>query len=348
MNSFDAYRWLSGIVVICLVCLGNIQPALSQEEIQGGITPDRPLTSSNRSPLQDILAVPTAKSGHLLKTGQSLFELQVDIANNFTSAIHGGESTRIDGERVTTTFSWQRAINDNWQVGAGLPWIYDSGGFLDSLIQDWHELWGLPNGGRDLTGNNRLQYAYEFAQDAGSTVSLSRSGGGIGDLRLQAARSLYDRSDRALSLHGQIKLPTGDSKFLRSSGSTDLAVGVSFSDDKSLVENRLSYFVSGGGIWLGEADILANRRRQFMAFGNIGMAWEALTALCVKLQLDAHSAGYDSQLSELNESVQLVMGGSVRLGENWLLDIAVSEDLVVDAAQDVGFLLKLIYLHDRM
>ena len=291
--------------------------------------------------------MPTAKSGHLLKTGQSQFEVQVDIANNFTNSFIGEESIRLDGERATVTLRWQQAINNKWQLGAELPWIYDSGGCFDSFIQDWHKLWGLPNADREFTKNNLLNYYYRSQSDSTSSVDNKSRGSGIGDLRLQLARSLWRHSDRVLSLHGQIKLPTGESDHLRSSGSTDVAMGLSFADDKSGADYRISYYVNGGSIWLGNANLLDNQRRQFMAYGSVGMAWEVLSELSVKWQLDAHSTGYNSQLRELNESVQLVIGGSVRIGDSWLLDIAISEDLFVNSAQDVSVSLNIIYLHDK-
>jgi len=335
------------MVAIYLFFFSNVSFALSQTTSSSEIGLNNPLKSSDRSPMQDLLAVPSAQSGHLLKSGQSQFEVQVDVANNFTSSFSGEESIRLDGERATVSLRWQQALGNKWQLGAELPWIYDGGGFFDSFIQDFHKFWDLPNAGREFTENNQLNYYYRSQSGYSSSVELKRSGSGIGDLRLQLARSLWRHSDRALSLHGQLKLPTGDSDYLRSSGSTDVTMGLSFADDKSGADYRISYYVNGGSIWLGDANVLDDKRRQFMAYGSVGTAWEILPALSVKLQLDAHSTGYNSQLRELNESVQLVIGGSVRINNSWLLDIGISEDLLVNSAQDVSVLLNLIYLHNK-
>ena len=58
----------------------------------------------------------------------------------------------------------------------------------------------------------------------------------------------------------------------------------------------------------------------------------------MKLQLDAHSAFYDSGLTELgSDAAQLIIGGALRLSDTWVLDLAVSEDIAVDTAPDVVF-----------
>jgi hypothetical protein len=58
----------------------------------------------------------------------------------------------------------------------------------------------------------------------------------------------------------------------------------------------------------------------------------------LKLQLDGHTAFYDSDLRQLGDfSTQLVMGGTLGLPWDLLLDLAVSEDSTVTTAPDVVF-----------
>ncbi len=333
--------------VILLLFFNHTTFAGSPDTLSEKTRLNKPLRSYNHAPFQDLLAVPTVESAHLLARDQFQLDIQVDAANNFTHDERERETVWLDGEKANVTLRWQKALDDSWQIGIEIPWVCHSEGFMDSLIQDWHQFWSLPNAGREFTETNQLNYSYEKKDGRSSAVDLKSSGNGIGDLRLRLARSLWRQSGRALSMQSQLKLPTGDSKYLRSSGSTDFALGLAFADDASGTDYRLSYHMSGGSIWLGESEILDNVRHQLMAYGNVGIAWRALSDLSLKLQIDSHSAGYDSRLVQLGESVQLVIGGSMRLNDHWLIDLAFSEDLLVNSAPDVSLMLNLSYLSDN-
>ncbi len=89
---------------------------------------------------------------------------------------------------------------------------------------------------------------------------------------------------------------------------------------------------------MGNGQVLDDQRKDWVAIGSLTFSWLATQNFSLKLQLDAHTAFYDSALTELGRnSVQLVLGGAVRPGKNWTLDLAVGEDIVVDTASDVVF-----------
>jgi hypothetical protein len=74
----------------------------------------------------------------------------------------------------------------------------------------------------------------------------------------------------------------------------------------------------------------------------VGVGWNPLEWLALKLQVDGHSALYASELDELGDpALILIMGGTLGLGDNTSLDIGVGEDLAVNASPDVTFHLGL-------
>ena len=78
---------------------------------------------------------------------------------------------------------------------------------------------------------------------------------------------------------------------------------------------------------------------QFIAFGRLGVTWRALEDLRFTVQVDAHSSSYGaSGLAALSDTaVILGMGGSLRLTERLVLDVAVTEDDGVHrSAPDIG------------
>ena len=66
------------------------------------------------------------------------------------------------------------------------------------------------------------------------------------------------------------------------------------------------------------------------------------------MQLDAHSAAWDSPREALGESsAQLVVGASAQLGKAWIIDLAFSEDIVVERSPDIVFQVGLRWTGER-
>ncbi|PWG73499.1 hypothetical protein DF186_22760, partial [Enterococcus hirae] len=42
-----------------------------------------------------------------------------------------------------------------------LPLLPQGGGFMDSILVDWHDFFGLPQGGRDRVRNDQYRFFYE-------------------------------------------------------------------------------------------------------------------------------------------------------------------------------------------
>jgi len=80
-----------------------------------------------------------------------------------------------------------------------------------------------------------------------------------------------------------------------------------------------------------------------VGFGTIGLGWGPAEWISFKFQLNAHTPFYHgSSLDEISSSsLMLVSGGAIRLPGNYLLDIGVSEDVIVSTAPDVAFHLGL-------
>ena len=93
-----------------------------------------------------------------------------------------------------------------------------------------------------------------------------------------------------------------------------------------------------GVSWLGDGEVLQEDVEDYAANGWFGAGWSPLRWLALKLQIDSHTALYDSGLGELGDpAVILTMGGTLGLGENTFLDIGVGEDLNVSASPDATF-----------
>jgi hypothetical protein len=299
-----------------------------------------PFLTRNQNPFVQIFGLPVAETARLLPEGGLSVALVTDAANSFSYRNNGSQGIILDGETYRTTLFLRYAVSDRLEIGADLPYLYHSGGIFDGFIDGWHSFTGLPGGDREQVPRNRLRYLYR--EDGRERVTIFESTSGLGDLLFSAAVPVYGqhRGGRLLGVRTALKLPTGSASGLRGSGSTDFSVRLVGEDRQTF--SAVNLFGSAGALLMTRGKIIAERQRQLVGFGTLGLGWQPYSRLALKMQLDGHSAFYDSPLKELGDvSAQLVLGGTLRLPGELLLDIAVSEDIIVYTAPDVVFHLAL-------
>ena len=329
-------RWVpfSGLVLGGLLLLVFV-PSLQAFELQ-------PLAVRNLAPPVIGFGLPTLGTAHILPAGQGRAELALDLASNFVDDRRQSEALLLDGETWRTNLSLDYTPFSGLELGISLPSIHHQAGFLDGFIEGWHETFGLPQGGRDQAPRERL--AYNYHADTGRPFKLDSSADGWGDLSLHAGYQLWQKSSsgRALALRARLKFPTGNAAKFTGSGSTDFVLWLS--GEQRITTASGPWFVYGGGgaLWGTKGDLLREQRRQLVGLASLGLGWQAFKTLGFQVQFDGHSAFYHSAQPALGQFAGLLsMGGSLALGETLRLELAVSEDLLVDSASDVSFHLAL-------
>ncbi len=296
-----------------------------------------PFATSNQAPLVRIYGLPTAARATLLGKGRASVRLTVEVANSLTRSRRSGEAILLDGETTRGALTLRYGLGPRVEVGIEVPYLSHSGGVLDRFIENWHDAFGLPQGGRDRVPRNRLAFIY--IRDSEVAVDLEKDASGFGDLRLLTALQLWGETSGSSSaaLHLSLKLPTGDSERLLGSGSTDLALSLAGARNWPLELGRLSVFGSAGLLLMGDSEVLEEQQRPAVGFGSLGAGWAPRERFGLKLQLNGHSSFYrDSNLNEIDSgSVQLTVGASLGLTPATVLDLAVTEDILVDTAPDV-------------
>jgi len=304
-----------------------------------------PFRTVNQSPLVQIFGIPADSSAIVTKAGHFSISFTQDVASEFTvDRTRNGQIT-LDGESYRWTLAARYGIGERFETGIDIPYVLYGGGFLDGFIDGWHRTFGFPRGGRDEVPRNRLLYSY--SKDGTLKLNMDHAGSGIGDISLHAGMKLYDRQNAdghdRLALRASVKLPTGDSGQLYGSGSTDATLSLCGSMNSSTEWGTLGVFGSVGGLVMTKGNILRDQHNSLAAFGNAGLGWGPADWIAFKLQLNAHTPLYHgSSLDQLSKStLMLVTGGTLKLPGNYLLDIGVSEDVVVTTSPDVAFHLGL-------
>ena len=299
-----------------------------------------PIYIANQNPFVQIFGLPRAEAGSITPSGKLDIGFLYHVSNNAISAEAGNEEIIWDGETAQYNLRFRYGVSERLELGMDVPYIDHSGGYLDSLIRNFHDLFGMSNDRQEKFNKNQIHY--QLQENGSTTFEMQDRAHGFGDIRFSAAIPLMGRTtkeQRHLALRPQIKLPTGDADHLLGSGGTDVSMGLAYSDFETLRKLNMVLTSHAGMIYMGNTKVLRDKQLHFAGYGGASLSWLATEHLEFKLQMDLHSAFYDSELKQLGSSLQLLAGGTAHLPGNILLDLGISEQLITDATPDVGFYL---------
>lgn len=285
-------------------------------------------STTNQGLLARSFLLPVLGQSQVLQGQEWTWQAQADLTTEFLVDTAGSEAAVLDGETLRLGYTLRQSLGDGLEWQLELPVYHQSGGFLDSFIEDWHRWFGLPNGGRELAPRN--QYQYEVRDGEIVKFSHRRQGTALGDLRLgfgwQAAENW--------TLRAAALLPTGDDDKL-TGGNLGLAAWADGELPFSLGPCWES-FLSLGLTAAKTGDVLPEQQRNTAGFGGLGLSYGYSEALRFTAQVYAHTALYsDSELRALRRpGVQLAFGGSYQFLPNADFKLAVQEDIVTASSPD--------------
>jgi hypothetical protein len=275
-------------------------------------------------------------NARLNKKSKSLWSTSVVITNALNIESSRDENIYLDYEAYRFNFSYQYGLNDKWNLRLDVPLIYQSGGFFDSAIDSWHQFFGLPRANRPFVEHN--QYDIQYAYQSQTLVDLNETSTTLGDIQIAIARSLIENSSTTMSLWASVKLPTGDEDNLTSNGATDLSAWLAV--NQQLSENWVVN-LNTGAVILGTDNYINIPLSDYALYGHAMLGWSVTENVILKLQLQGHTSYYDqSQLTILGDTYFLTFGGSITVNQCNQLDIAVSEDIKVNASPDASFIIS--------
>ena len=271
----------------------------------------------------------------LLDRGRFAGSLLAMTSSHAIATNRGDETLVFDGETTRLELGLRYGAGERLELGLRVPYVRHSAGNLDSLIDTWHDWFGLPGGSRETRASDLLEFRYVDAD--GTRLDFRDSAGDLGDLRLTAGWRLDAGGAHRRALRFGLTLPTG---------SADSLTGAGLAGDVANLgaEGRFNAFYRANLIWVDEPEILADRYRDWIGQFAAGFGVRATSWLELRAQALFRSATHDSELDVLGEpAVTLTFGGNLRLGERYVLSIAVGEDIKVNSSPDVSFQLSLRY-----
>lgn len=289
----------------------------------------------NHNPFLQVYGLPAFATHELTGSGGVEFGVALDIANDMEEADRSGEVLIIDTELRTLNLSLRRRLGERFEVGLDVPYLSYSGGFLDSVIYNFHDLVGLSNSTRD---GPRDQFRLYMEQNGVTLFDATEPASGIGDVQVSAALRLGK-----VTLRAGIKAPTGDAGKLTGSGAADLSVGVYAGGAMTLLARDLSYSGFVGVLALGDGDVLPTLQKSAVPYGGLALRWRATERFALATQLYAQGPYLDAALDEMGgNTFQLAFGADYRFpSQRLLLRFAIAEDIAAAAAPDFAAHLSL-------
>lgn len=313
------------LAAVCLLPL----PALAGDFLPGG----------NSGALARGFALPGMDQAEVLTGGRYQTRALLDFTSEFVAEMKGGEELRLDGETTRLLLSHRRGLGAGWDFSIELPLLSQSGGFLDSAIEEWHGWFGLPNGGREQAQRDKYLYRYDRSSTAQVDLNVTESYSGFGDFTLGLGRAL----GKNVALRGMVKLPTGDDLRL---GGGNKGAALWLAAVLPLPDNFHGYAAAGAS-FNDRGTVLPEMQNTELAFGGLGLTMPVPFSERVRIliQLYAHSRLYKgSDLTALSRfGLPMTLGLQVRTGRQTRFDLGFQEDLSVNASPDFTAYLAFTY-----
>ena len=292
-----------------------------------------PFPTRDQNPLLAGFGLPMPMLARIGDEGDWSVATDFNWSSTALMQMRGAETLVVDAETREMRLTLHHTLSERFALHLQVPYRYTGGGTLDGLIDSFHDVSGTPSGARpDLPSDQiRIQYT-RFGQ---TPLNITSSSSGWADSQLGIGWMLVQTPASALTTWLDIKLPTGDANKLTGSGATDVSLVIA---GEHQLTNNWSTFGQAAVTRLGEGELLASQQRSLLWSGLAGIEWRAWRDLSLKLQIDAHSAAFDSDLDFLGDKpLVLTAGGDYRFRSGWRLDLGLSEDIAVEESPDVVF-----------
>lgn len=185
-----------------------------------------PLPTRNQHPAQLLAAHLDPVPAQVLPAGEAL--VRFDNAYSSLWLISDNGPTRnslfLDAETWRTALGLRLGLGHGVELETQLPFGYASGGFLDSFVIGWHELFGLPGQGR--SANPRDAFVIEADRQGNAALAVEPYELQLTDIPIGVRARVLGDDAAALAVRGVVELPTGDQSAGFGNGGVDVALGL--------------------------------------------------------------------------------------------------------------------------
>ena len=288
------------------------------------------LPTRDQTPLLQSYFIPAmpAPSGAGWSVSHALY-----FTNTYQTDRSVSENLVIDVENTRYDFQLNYR-QDLWQFNLNIPLLSNRAGFLDQTIEGWHDVFGLPQGGRDKNPNDRINLLYEKSGTV--VIDSQQPSEGVGDIQLASGYQLTPQSQLWFAL----EVPSSSSSDFISNQSTDWAIWYRL--NRANTSSKLKAFGAIGLAFPADSGLFEGRVNDQFGFAQFGLNYAISDGIAFILQSDFHTAIVeDSDLDALGNSIQAQFGlGFDQLIPKHHIELFFSEDILPGHAPDITFGLR--------
>jgi hypothetical protein len=286
---------------------------------------DGPLQVKNQFPLFLPVNEPYLESASI----ENSFNARLSYSSTYLVKNSTEWSVGLDMEIAELNLGLKKSIKDFIEIGFELPIISFNSGFMDDFLNSYHDAFGFPDYGRSSRPENK--FLYEVRRNGVLVIKGENGGIGFGDIRVTLKTPLL-RGDPAISIKGNLELPTGDAKNGYGNGSIDGGFVVMI--EKKLGE-KLKTYGNLGAVFPGDLKGYQNVNLRDFIYGGAGVEadlWKRLSLLGqVFIQGSPFPKTGISSVDRL--AVLLTLGGRYYSGKN-SFEFSFTEDPNTSGAPD--------------
>lgn len=235
---------------------------------------------------------------------------------------------RIDAEVHALSLRGCYGLGAGVEVALEIPVRYVSGGILDGPIEEFHDLFGIGNAGRDEFPRNIFGFDINPTgePDDWRRAGAEQIGWQLGNAVLAASWELpVDslRQSRAV-ITANVKVPTGTRRVYFGTQSVDvglsLCVGHTF--------GPLHLYVSPGAVYYGQREVIGVRLYQWHFSGLVAAEYHCPGSRHSWIVQTLVESGIAEDFAQFSDNTyELVLGYKCRLNEDTILEIGFLENL---------------------
>ena len=294
------------------------------------IPANQPFAVPNQSPLALSLVPFTPTSAALAPAGSSNLSVTAAYSSIFVQQSSREANLDLDMELGYVSLGYAYTPHARVRLGLELPAAFYWGGFMDGFIESYHRALGLPGGGRENAPRDQVRY--DVSSRGKRIVSQDGSTQAVGDLKLKGAWMLWNSGDPAVSLVGQVSLPTGDPDKGLGAGGAIPALGLS----GDLPLGRFSLNANVMYFHLGSTSLLDPLEPNDVWAGSLSLGWAWSDALTLRGQINGATAlVQDTGVEGLDNAMsQVLLGVQWKPSKGQLISLAFAEDLIYYTSPD--------------
>ncbi len=301
-----------------------------------------PFGVENQTPVSFILLPFSPDAAAVGPVGTNRIKLTTAYTSVFTEHRSATTYLYMDMELLSVSLRYDRVVAPGVEVGIQVPFLSYYGGFLDNFIENFHDTFSFPNGGRGNAPHNKVRY--RIVHNGETIIDRDSGASGFGDIKFYGKFQLLTEQGNfpGISLLAQVGLPSGSESDGLGAGGPTFGAGLA-------VEKRWGRFaLNGNGMYfhLKETDFTDPLPVRNTLAGSICAGFSFTPSFMVMAQVN----GATPQFNETgggggldNAVLQLLVGFACRVTTLNTLRFSFAEDLVQDTSPDFTVALEWEY-----